>query len=309
MDVLITGITGFVGRHLAKELVERDYEVSGIMRYVSDRDTSDLTDIPLYYADIIDTTALRSIFREVKPDIVIHLATQSSVEFSFNNPCEEYQVGFIGTVNVAQAVIETVPNLKKFIFASSVEVYGNQKSFPIKETAPVKPASSYGVAKVAAEYHFKYLYESSGFPCIIFRSTNTFGRKYNHNFVIEHIIYEMLNKKKVLMGESDSIRDFLYIDDETDAYIKVIETEKDIFNETINTGTGRGVTIRELTEIIGNLIGFNGEIEWNKISHRPCEIKNLTIDASKLNKLLGWAPKYTLEEGLEKTIEWWTREK
>lgn len=306
MHILLTGVTGFIGRHLGKELVKGGHEVSGLARYVSDRDTSELSGIPLYHGDILDPIFIRKAFKEVQPDVVIHLAAQSSVEYSFSNPYEEYNVGFIGATNVAQAAMETVPNLKKLIFASSVEVYGNQESFPIKENAPLKPASPYGVAKAAAEYYFRYLYEGFGFPCIIFRSTNSYGRRHNHNFVVEHIIYDMLEgKEEILMGEPDSVRDFLYVDDEVEAYINVIETDKNIFGEVMNTGTGRVTSIKELVEIIGKMIGFTGKVSWGRISKRQFEIKNLTIDAEKIERIVGWSPKYSLEEGLSKTIDWW----
>jgi nucleoside-diphosphate-sugar epimerase len=202
--------------------------------------------------------------------------------------------------------MEEAPKIRKFIHASSVEVYGNQDNFPIKEDAPLRPASPYGVAKVAAEYFFKYLYDGYNFPCIIFRSTNTYGRKYNHNFVVEHTIYEMLSGKgEILMGDPTPVRDFLYVDDEVDAYVRAVETEKDIFGEIMNTGTGRGVSIRELVEIIGKMVDFKGEVKWYQKSKRPFEIRKLILDAEKIRRLLGWSPRYSLEEGLKRTIEWW----
>jgi len=305
LRVLITGITGFVGRHLAEELVKRGYEVFGLARYVSSRDNANLG-VSLYYGDILDPATLRRIFEKTQPDIIIHLAAQTSVEYSFTHPNEVYNVNFLGVINIASEARETIPDLKKFIHASSVEVYGNQTTFPIKESNPLKPASPYGVAKVAAEYYLRYLYEGYGFPCIIFRSTNTYGRKDNHYFVIEHIIYEMLKKnKEILMGDPRPERDFLHIDDEVEAYIKAIETKRDIFGDIINTGTARGVSIRQLVEIIGEMVGFEGNVSWNRISKRPFEIHKLIIDIEKIKELLNWSPRYSLEDGLKKTINCW----
>jgi len=305
MRVLVTGITGFLGRHLGKELVKRGHDVFGLARYVSDRDTSDLLDIDIRYGDILDSSCVRGVLRAVQPDVIVHFATQSSVEYSFNNPYEEYNVGFIGTTNVAQAAMETLADLRKFIFPSSVEVYGNQATFPIKEDQPLKPASPYGVAKVAAEYFLKYLYEGYRFPCMIFRSTNTYGRKHNHNFVVEHIIFGMLTREDVLMGDPTPVRDFLYVDDEVEAYVKAIEADTDLSGQVMNTGTGTGTSIAQLVDIIRKMVDFEGKVRWKETSRRPFEIRNLTIDAERIRTRLQWFPRHSLEEGLQETINWW----
>jgi len=306
LRVFITGITGFVGGHLGEELLKRGHEVLGLARYVSNRSDASLPGISIYYGDILDQMALRRIFVKTQPDVIVHLAAQTSVEYSFIHPNEVYNVNFLGLTNVVSEVREAVPELKKFIHASSVEVYGNQKTFPINEQAPLKPASPYGVSKVASEYYLKYLFEGYCFPCIIFRSTNTYGRKYNHYFVIEHIIYNMLQRKKeILLGDPNPVRDFLCIDDEVEAYIKAIETKRDIFGEIMNTGTTRGVAIMELVDIIRQMIGSEAEVRWNRISKRPFEIQKLVMDIEKIKRLLGWSPRYSLEDGLKKTIGWW----
>jgi len=304
--ILITGITGFIGRHLSEELIKQGYEVSGLIRYVSDRNKFELPKVPLYFGDILDYNYLREALKDIRPDIVIHLAMQSSVEYSFRNPYEEYRVGFLGTSNIAQAAMEVVPELEKFIFASSVEVYGNQKSFPIKEDAILKPASPYGVAKVSAEYLLRYLYESHNFPYMAFRSTNTYGRKFNCNFIVEHVISQMLKgTNRILLGNPNPIRDYLFVDDEVDAYIKLIQTNT--FGGVFNTGTGRSITVKELVRIIGEILDYKGGIEWNRTYKRPYEIEDLSVDIGKIKTILGWSPKYSLESGLTQTIDWWRK--
>ena len=294
-----------MGKHLAKELVKRGHEIDALVRYVSNRDAN-LSGISIYHGDISDPSVIGKILKKSQPDVIVHLAAQTSVEYSFSHPSEVYTSNFLGVTNVASAAREVIPNLEKFIFAGSVEVYGNQSIFPIKESFPLKPSSPYGVSKVAAEYYLRYLFEGYGFPCIIFRSTNTYGRKYNHYFVIEHIIYDILSgKKEILMGDPDPVRDFLHIDDEVEAYIKAIETERDIFGETLNTGTSRGISIRELVEKIKGMTDSKSNVIWNSISKRPFEIKKLVLDIEKIKRLLNWSPRYSLEAGLERTINWW----
>jgi len=306
MTIFITGITGFVGRHLAHRLVSEGFEVAGLARYVSTRNKNELPDISIYYGDIRDPDSLHRIFEKTEPGIIVHLAAQTSVEYSFSHPKEVYETNFLGVTNIVSEALKVNPDLDKFIFANSVEVYGNQQVFPIKENAPLKPASPYGVSKVAAEYYLKYLCEGYGFPCVILRSTNTYGRKYNHYFVIEHIIYDMLKgEKRIAMGDPTPVRDFLFIDDEVEAYIDAIKTTKRIFGEPVHTGTGRGISIRELFELIREFTDSKAEPVWGTISKRPYEINKLVFDITKIRKLLGWTPKFSLEDGLKTTIDWW----
>jgi len=303
---MITGITSFHGKHLAREFLKRGYNISGLARYVSNRDI-ELKDVSIYLGDIRDYYDLRGVFERVSPDILIHLAAQTPVEYSFSHESEVLDVNFLGTVNVTRLAKEYLPNLKKFVFASSVEVYGNQKHFPISEDQPINPASPYAVAKTSSETYLNYLHRGYGFPCIILRTTNTYGRERSHTFVIEHIIHDMLVGKKIIpMGIPDSVRDFLYVDDEVDAYVKLIESENSsIIGETFNTGTGVGTSIRELFHKIYQKIGVECRAEWRKISHRPYEIQKLIINSSKLRNAVGWRPKYSLDEGLDKTIVVW----
>jgi dTDP-glucose 4,6-dehydratase len=306
MKIFITGVTGFVGRNLAKKLLEDGHDVVGLARYVANRDESMFPHVKMFYGDIRDPDALLRILQLAEPEAIIHLAAQTSVEYSFTHQKEVYETNFLGTVNVVRAALEAIPSLERFIHASSVEVYGNQDFLPISEDCPLKPASPYGVAKVAAEYYLKYMVEGYGFPCVILRSANTYGRRYNHYFVVEHIIYDMLSgKEKVSMGDPAPIRDFLYITDEIDAYIKALETKKNVFGIPMGTGTDRGISIGDLFNTIKKLTGSIADPVWNVQSMRPFEIKDLVFDTSRIYQLLKWRHKTSLEDGLRMTIDWW----
>lgn len=305
--VFITGISGFVGHHLAAALRDRGYEVSGLARYVSDRNIDIDDGIDVRLGDITDSYRLMEVYRDVEPDHVVHLATQSSVKYSFDHPVESYDVGFMGTVNAAQMALAELPELQSFIMASSVEVYGNQDRSPLEERFQPNPASPYGVAKTASEYFVDYLHRARGFPAITFRSTNTYGRRYNHQFVVEHAIHDMLQGVDTLeMGHPEPVRDFLYIEDEVEAYVAAIEQSGDrLYGEILNTGTTRGISIRDLVALLAERIGWDGDVAWETNSTRPLEIDSLVIDNEKIASLLGWTPEYTLEDGLDETIEWW----
>jgi dTDP-glucose 4,6-dehydratase len=310
MRVFVTGITGFVGHHLADALVQQGHDVHGLARYVSNRgglSTGPIPDVDYHIGDLLDPYTVRETIAKVDPDVVIHLATQSSVEYSFNQPYHSYNVGFLSTIHVGQAALKETSDLERFIYASSVEVYGNRDEFPLHEGMAPKPASPYGVAKSASEHYFKYLYRAHDFPVTVFRSANTYGRKRNSWFVIERIIDSMIqNQGRVMLGDPAPVRDFLFVEDEVRAFERVLEAGSEVNGETFNTGTTHGVSIRELANTVRDLLGYDGEVVWHSNSHRPLEIDKLIADYSKLEERVGWEPRYTLREGLKETIREWS---
>lgn len=311
MKIFLTGITGFLGKVLSQRLIERGHEVSGLVRYVSNRDVAAvakmLPDVEIHWGDLTDLFALQSALKDAQPEIVVHLASQSSVEFSFDHILEIYQADFLGTVNLALAAMQQAPELKKFIYASTMECYGNQPKLPLTEDMAPNPASPYGIAKVAGENHLKYLYNAFKFPVTITRCANMHGRVSNTNFVVERIITELLAKhEEVRMGIPDSMRDFMYVDDGVDFYVKLIKSKKDVNKEIINAKTDNPISIAQLFMILENIIGFHArKVLWNTFSPRPFEIKQLTMDIAKAKRLLRWEPKTSLEDGLRKTVSLW----
>jgi nucleoside-diphosphate-sugar epimerase len=216
-------------------------------------------------------------------------------------------VNYLGTFNIARAASKYLKSLQKFTLASSVEIYGNQETLPLREYMAPNPASPYGVAKVAAETYIRYLSRGYGFPGIILRTANTYGRIHTDYFVIERIIHQMLmGKKEIQLGIPSSIRDFLYVDDELSAYMALIKNNTIKFGETFNTGTGFGISIADLFYLIKHKTGSNAEPIWNVNSPRPYEIRNLTVDYTKLYNATGWSPQYDLSSGLSKTVRKWS---
>ena len=310
MKIFITGITGFVGDVMASKLNEKNHEIGGLVRNLSlgDRPGSRLPKyISPYAADITDYLSIREALKSFNPDVIIHLASQTSVAYSFYHPHEVLNTNFRGTVNIADAAREVLPNLKRFVFSGSVEEYGNNPDDPITEESPLIAASPYGVAKIGAEKYLNFLHDAYNFPSVLFRNANSYGRKYNHSFVIENAIYQMVNKEqKINMGDKEPIRDFIYIDDLVDAYIIAAESNDDnILAKPMNLSTGVGVSIEELVRRIQNMTNYTGTINWGSFPPRPCEIWSLVMKNEKAKSLLNWKPKYDLNQGLQKTIEWW----
>lgn len=321
MRIFITGVTGFLGDDLARRLLKRGHTLGTLIRNVSsaDRPIAQNTEamirgekrkgVSYYYGDLIDYLTISDSLINFKPEVIIHLAAQTSVAYSFTHIIEVMNVNFLGVVNMAEAARRGLPNLKRFIFSGSVEEYGIQSKFPTKETAELRAASPYGVAKIAAEKFLKYLHDAYGFPIIIFRNSNSYGRKYNHQFVIESIIYQMLQgKSPIKLGDPNPVRDFVFEPDLLTAYVLAAESNnKKLLGESINIGTGQAISIRNLAKKIAEITNYKGKIKWDSFPKRVLEIPRIQIDNSKARKLLKWKPPVTIDEGLRITTSYYRK--
>jgi len=306
--VLITGTTGFIGGHLRDLLLEKGYEVYSLERYVAGRiGKVDPYIKDVYFADLRDIFAITKAINDIKPDIVIHLAAMTAVAYSYAHPQETIETNFLGTVNLAE-VCTKCSSIKQFIFASSAEVYGISPEKIKKETDNnLIPNTPYAVSKYAAETYLNYLYKAYNFPITIFRPFNSYGRLNDTWFVVEKTIIQMLKQDICKLGDPNPIRDFVYLKDQLDAYTFAIENEKTI-GETFNIATGRGVSIKELADLIAKKTNFSGKIEWDTMPARPLDILHLIGSNEKILNTLK-IPEFTsLEKGLDLTIKFW-REK
>lgn len=316
-------MTGFLGEKLASKLSERGHKIGTLARNVaaSDRPLAPNTEamirgeqrkgVSYYYGDLTDYLNIYDSLSDFKPEVIIHLGAQTSVAYSFTHVTEVFNVNFLGTVNMAEAARRAVPELKRFIFSGSVEEYGIQTKFPTKETAELRAASPYGVAKIAAEKYLKYIYDAYGFPVIIFRNANSYGRKYNHQFVIESIIYQMYGGKSLIkLGDPKPIRDFVFESDLLSAYVLAAESgDKKLLGESINIGTGKAISVKDLVLKLAKITGYKGQVKWDSFPKRALEIPRLQIDNSKACKFLKWKPNVTLDEGLRITASYYRKKR
>jgi len=322
LRVFITGITGFLGQKLAETLISHDHQIATLSRNVATGDRASNTEsmirgeavkgVRYYYGDLIDYLVISDALKDFQPDVIIHLAAQTSVAYSFTHMKEVFDVNFMGVFHMAEAARREVPNLKRFIWSGSAEEYGIQpkEAYPTKEDEiQLHAASPYGVAKIAAENFLKYLFLAYGFPAIIFRNANSFGRKYNHQFVIESVIYQMTQgKSPIKLGDPEPVRDFIFEEDLLNAYVIATESEnKEVLGEAINITTSEPITIRDLVEKIKKITGYSGEIQWHSFPKRPLEIPRLNMDNSKAKKLLGWTPRFNLDGGLKITASYYMK--
>ncbi len=305
--VLVTGVTGFIGSHLAPKLAEMGCEVYTLQRQTAGRFVQGQTGNSVF-CDLRDFFAVRKVIAELQPDIVAHVAAISPVAYSYDHPQEVLAVNTIGTVNLAEACLREVPSFKHFLFAGTSEEYGNQKDFPIKETAELMPNSPYSVSKVAADGYLQYMAIAYRFPVTVLRPFNTYGRKHDTHFVVERIVTQALRSTQVRLGDLEAVRDLMYVDDHVDAYLTCIRQREKAIGQVFNFSTGRGVKIKELASLIAEILGKKLDITGGTIPDRPLDIHTLIGDNSKARQVLGWTPKVPLEEGLRRTIEYWKKQ-
>ena len=307
MRVLVTGGTGFIGSHLISKLTERkdDYDAYSLERYVTGR-LGKSPAVKTVYADLRDAFAVKKSMKSIEPEVVIHLASISPVSYSYEHPQDVIETNLIGTVNLIEACLRDTYNFRQFLFAGTSEEYGNNGCHVQYETSPLRPASPYAVSKVACENYLNYMSEAYDFPVTILRPFNTYGRKEDYHFLIEKTIVQMLKQNAVQLGSSKPERDWLYVDDHVNAYLTCLGNEKAI-GQTFNFCTGKSYTVETTVEKIAQLMGYHGEIAWDSIPERPSESRRIAGSYKKAKEILGWRPKYNLQEGLKETIKYWKR--
>ncbi len=316
--VLITGIMGFIGSHLAQRLVDDRMEVYGLERRVANRNMAVignlLQDITLVSGDVSDYVSTRNAVKTVNPDVIFHLAALSPVRDSFERPFEYQQANYIGTMNVAHSLLELQdPQTRRLIAASTAEVYGIQANEPLKETLPLHPSSPYAVSKAAGDLYLQMMFNSFSLKGTIMRPTNSYGRKFDTSFLVEYLVTKMLRGEKIYIGSPDSVRDYMYVDDHVYGYVLAMKSQKAI-GQVFNVGTTVGVSNKELALLIAKKVGFDAKnIALGAYPPgyplRPLfsDQKSIVLDATKIRKELGWKPTVTLEKGIEKVIAYFKK--
>lgn len=313
--VLVTGISGFIGSHLAAKLVEDGFEVYGLVRRVASRNLEILgevmRDLTLVSGDISDYVSMRNAVKAVNPDVIFHLAALSPVRDSFERPFEYQQANFIGTMNVAHSMLELQdPKTRKLIAASTAEVYGIQTNEPLSEELPLRPSSPYAVSKAAGDIYLQMMFRSFDLNGTILRPTNSYGRKFDTSFIIEYLVSQMLKREKIYIGAPDSVRDYMYVNDHVNAYVLSLKSAK-ANGQVYNVGTTIGVSNKTLALMIAEKIGFEKK---NIVAgsyppgypYRPLisDQASIVLDSKKIRKELHWTPKTSLSEGLDKVIDY-----
>ncbi len=303
--VLITGATGFVGKNLITKLTKK-YKVYALIRNRSKINLLPRSNNLIeYYATLTNYSRIRKIVAEILPNYTIHLATDFTGIYSYKNYAESLKINFLATVNLIEACRTNATDFKQFISAGSSDQYGyvsNLYEKNIKETTPENPNNPYAISKSATELYLKYLYRTYKFPYTFIIPFNTYGRKDNYKFFIESTIMQMLHKEKVFLGNPNITRDWVYIDDHVDAYLKTLGNKKAI-GKTINICTGKGTTTKKISEITAKLTKFNGKIYWNSFTPRLIESTVIIGNNQLAKEIIKWQPKYNINKGIKATIK------
>ena len=304
--VLITGSGGFIGSHLTERLFELGAKIRAFVRYTSRADegfikyfSDDLRkDIDIVYGDIRELETIVKAIDGV--DIVFNLAALVGIPYSYIHPQEVIEANTIGTLNILMAARDA--GIEKLIQTSTSEAYGTARYVPINEEHPKQPQSPYSASKIAADAIALSFYHSFNLPVAVIRPFNTYGPRQSDRAVIPSIISQALVKDRLTLGNMTPTRDFTFVTDTAEGFIKVAESES--VGMEINIGTGKEISIEDLTKKIISLVGRDIVVEHDKERLRPAhsEVERLCADNTRAREVLGWSPKVSLTEGLEKTI-------
>lgn len=308
MKVLVTGAGGFVGQHLLNKLLMKKNEVVAINRKNNIFLSS--LDIPVYETDILDFDTILNCIKKEKPDVLIHLAAQSNVGISWNKPILTASTNIEGSLNLYKAFFEVNPN-GKFINIGSSDEYGltAKLGIPLVEEMECKPQNPYSISKYCTEQMILQLAKKDKVNVVSTRSFNHFGPGQNTGFVISDFASQVakikkgLVENKIFVGDLSASRDFLYIDDVVDAYIKIAENK--IPNGVYNISSGIGIKIEYILNKLIELSNMNIEVIIDKNKFRPAEVKKFIGNSDKLKELVGWKPTVNFDDGLEKTLNYW----
>lgn len=307
--ILVTGADGFIGSHLTEELVKQGFDVKAFSLYNSfntwgwlDTLSQDIMEnVEVFTGDIRDPNGVREAMKGT--DAVFHLAALIAIPFSYHSPDAYVDTNIKGTLNVLQAAKQL--ELDKVLITSTSEVYGTAQYVPIDESHPYQGQSPYSATKIGADRLAESFYRSFGLPVAIVRPFNTYGPRQSARAVIPTIITQLLaGKEEIRLGSLTPTRDFNFVKDTAQGFIEIYRSDKTV-GEEINIATQNEISIGELAEELIRQINPQAKIVCDEERLRPekSEVNRLLGSNEKIKMLTDWEPRFTFEEGLAQTID------
>ena len=307
--VLVTGAGGFIGAHLAAKLVAEGARVRGFVRYNSRNERGALDWLDPAVASEIDAVSgelrdVESVSRAARGvDALFHLGAQIAIPYSYVNPRDFLEVNALGSLNVAQAALSA--GVGRVVHVSSSEVYGTAQTVPITEDHPLEPQSPYAASKVAADKLMDSFHRSFDLPVTIVRPFNTYGPFQSARAIVPTILTQALTAGPVRLGSLHPRRDLTFVEDTAAGFVAAARAEG-VEGRTVQLGTGDDVSIGELVELVGELLGRELVVEREPERVRPekSEVERLVSSPRLARELTGWEPAVPLRDGLARTTDW-----
>lgn len=311
--ILVTGADGFIGSHLTEALVSTGADVTALAQYNSFDSHGWLDDLPqstrqklnLVRGDIRDAAFVDRLING--QHYVFHLAALIAIPYSYFAPQSYVETNVLGTLNVLEAVRQH--GTERLVVTSTSEVYGTALRMPIDETHPLQGQSPYSASKIGADMMAEAFARSFGVPVVILRPFNTFGPRQSERAIIGAIIRQALDPEcdAIMVGDTTTERDLTFVTDTAAAFMAAGLADDVEYGHAYNAGNQRAITIGDLIDVILELTSSRKPIIHDEKRLRPTnsEVRALLADSARFARATGWAPKVTLREGLQRTIDWW----
>lgn len=306
-QVLVTGAGGFIGSHLVELLVREGYKVRAFVHYNSnnnwynlERAPADiLKEVEVVAGDIVDPYSVDSAVKGC--ETVFHLAALIGIPYSYVAPASYVSVNVNGTLNVLEACKRH--GVRRVLHTSTSETYGTAQYVPIDEKHPLVGQSPYSATKIAADKLALSYHLSFDTPVTVVRPFNTYGPRQSMRAIIPTIIVQALTNGRLRLGSLDPVRDLTFATDTARGFLMASLSDS-VIGDTVNLGVGEGSSVRELVDLVGQLLGKELPVEIDQKRIRPAnsEVMRLISDNSKAKERMGWQPRVSLKDGLEQTV-------
>lgn len=309
--VLVTGGAGFIGSNFVKRLLASEDDRVIVLdaltyagRLLSFPDISE-TKYEFWHGDVRNAELVGSLVK--RADVVVHMAAETHVTRSIFDDRLFFDTDVLGTQVVANAVLQNIDRLDRFIHVSSSEVYGNAAAEKMDEAHPLNPMSPYASAKCGADRLVYSYWATYGIPAVIVRPFNNFGPGQHLEKAIPRFITSCLMGEPVTIhGDGSAARDWMFVDDHCEALERLINAEAaSVVGEAFNLGTGEHRSVLEVAQAIGRCIGVDHDYSLEYLGDRPGQVSRHTCDASKAARILDWAPQVSFEDAIARTVAWY----